>query len=38
MCIIVSKEKYREIPKKEILQNCFENNSDGARFYVRTQK
>lgn len=32
MCIIVSKEKYKEIPKKKILKNCFENNPDGAGF------
>lgn len=32
MCIIVSKEKGKSIPKKEILKNCFENNSDGAGF------
>lgn len=39
MCIIVSKEKYKEIPKKEILQNCFENNPDGAGFmYVYNNK
>ena len=32
MCIIVSKEKYKEIPSKKILKNCFESNSDGAGF------
>lgn len=32
MCIIVSKEKYKKIPKKTILENCFDNNPDGAGF------
>lgn len=30
MCIIVVKKEGYEIPKKDILQNCFNNNSDGA--------
>lgn len=32
MCIIVVKKEGYNIPKKEILQNCFNNNSDGAGF------
>lgn len=32
MCIIVSKEKNKNIPSREILENCFNNNSDGAGF------
>lgn len=32
MCIIVAKNKGFELPKKEILKNCFDNNSDGAGF------
>lgn len=32
MCIIVSKEKYKKIPSKKILKNCFANNPDGAGF------
>lgn len=39
MCIIVSKEKGVELPKKDILKNCFENNPDGAGFmYVNNGK
>lgn len=39
MCIIVSKEKGYNLPKKEILKNCFENNPDGAGFmYVNNNK
>ena len=30
MCIIVAKEKGVNMPTKEILRNCFNNNSDGA--------
>ena len=32
MCIIVSKEKNKNIPSKNILKNCFNANSDGAGF------
>lgn len=32
MCIIVAKEKNCKIPKKQILKNCFDYNSDGAGF------
>lgn len=39
MCIIVAKEKGIEIPSKETLQTCFENNPDGAGFmYVKDDK
>lgn len=39
MCIIVSKEKNKLIPTKEILKNCFDNNPDGAGFmYVYDKK
>lgn len=32
MCIIVAKSKKAPLPTKQILKNCFENNSDGAGF------
>lgn len=32
MCIIVAKEKQAPLPTKQILRNCFDNNSDGAGF------
>lgn len=32
MCIIVAKKKGFEIPKKDILKNCFNANKDGAGF------
>lgn len=32
MCIIVAKDKYHKLPKREYLKNCFTNNSDGAGF------
>lgn len=32
MCIIVYKPKQKPLPKKEILQNCFNNNDDGAGY------
>lgn len=32
MCIIVSKERNQSIPSKEILENCFISNPDGAGF------
>ena len=32
MCIIVVKEKDKKLPTKEILQNCYNNNSDGCGF------
>jgi hypothetical protein len=34
MCIIVVKQKDIEVPTKEILENCFASNSDGAGFMV----
>lgn len=30
MCIIVAKDRKAALPKKEYLENCFNNNSDGA--------
>ena len=30
MCIIVAKKKGLELPTKEILENCFTANDDGA--------
>lgn len=30
MCIIVAKDRKAKLPKKEYLENCFNNNSDGA--------
>lgn len=39
MCIIVVKEKGKKLPSKEILENCFYNNNDGAGFmYVKDKK
>lgn len=35
MCIIVFKPKNEEIPKKEILRQCFINNPDGIGFMFR---
>lgn len=32
MCIIIAKKAGLVLPKKEILQNCFTNNPDGAGF------
>jgi predicted glutamine amidotransferase len=32
MCIIVSKEKNKKIPSRQILENCFNSNPDGAGF------
>lgn len=32
MCIIIAKKAAAPIPKKAILQNCFNNNPDGAGF------
>lgn len=32
MCIIVVKDKYNSLPKTEYLENCFDNNPDGAGF------
>jgi predicted glutamine amidotransferase len=32
MCIIVAKDKKAPLPTKQVLKNCFENNSDGAGF------
>lgn len=30
MCVIVNKNRGIELPRKELLENCFSNNSDGA--------
>lgn len=39
MCIIVAKEKGQKLPSKNILQECFNNNSDGAGLmYVQDNK
>lgn len=39
MCIIVGKRKGIELPTKQILENCFDNNSDGAGLaYVNDNK
>lgn len=39
MCIIVAKNKGYNLPKKDILKTCFENNGDGAGFmYVLDNK
>lgn len=39
MCIIVAKEKGKELPFKKTLKRCFENNSDGCGLmYVRDGK
>lgn len=39
MCIIVAKDKWHDLPRKEYLKNCFNNNSDGAGFmYVDNGK
>jgi len=38
MCIIVSKEKGHKIPDKAILENCFDNNSDGAGYMYNDNK
>lgn len=32
MCIIVVKDKDKKLPKTEYLENCFDNNPDGAGF------
>lgn len=32
MCVIVAKTKGSSLPSKEILENCFDNNSDGCGF------
>jgi hypothetical protein len=32
MCIIVYKPKGIELPKEDILKNCFDNNADGAGY------
>ena len=32
MCIIVYKPKNKKLPKKDILNNCFNNNNDGAGY------
>lgn len=32
MCIIVAKNKLTKLPKETYLQNCFDNNPDGAGF------
>ena len=39
MCIIVGKKKGIELPSKTTLENCFDNNSDGAGLaYVNNNK
>lgn len=39
MCIIISKEKNLNLPKKQILQTAFYNNNDGAGFmYAHNNK
>ena len=39
MCIIVSKEKGKDLPSKKTLKRCFDYNSDGAGFmYVNKGK
>lgn len=39
MCIIVAKNKNVKLPSKEILQNCFINNPDGAGYmYAKNNK
>lgn len=39
MCIIIAKPKGIELPKKEILKRCFENNPDGTGFmYIKNGK
>lgn len=36
MCVIAVKERGIALPKEDVLENCFDNNSDGAGFmYVR---
>lgn len=32
MCIIVAKDRKAPLPTKQVLKNCFDNNSDGAGF------
>ena len=32
MCVIIIKDKKTKLPKKEYLENCFDNNPDGAGF------
>ena len=37
MCVIIIKEKNETLPRKEILENCFDRNSHGAGFmYVES--
>lgn len=36
MCIICYKPKGAALPPRQILENCFENNPDGAGFMVKT--
>lgn len=39
MCVIVAKNKGYNLPKKEILQNCYTNNPDGAGImYTKNNK
>ena len=39
MCIIVAKEKGKQLPSKKILETCFNNNDDGAGLmYVKNNQ
>ena len=39
MCIIVAKEKGKQLPSKKILETCFDNNHDGAGLmYVKNNQ
>lgn len=39
MCVIVAKNKGIDLPSKEILKNCFDNNNDGVGFaFVNSNK
>lgn len=35
MCIIILKPLGKAMPSEEILNNCWDNNSDGAGFYIK---
>lgn len=38
MCVIIAKLKDSKLPSKESLQNCFENNPDGAGFMYTNEE